>query len=209
MSTAGRRRGRAGSLVATIGAVAVLLPGLLLTLATPAAAHSRLETTSPTAGATLDAPPAEIVLTFNESVSARYSRVAVTGPGAISVTRGAVSVDGATVRQPLAASAAGAYTVSYQVVSQDGHPVGGTFTFTVTRSSPTASPSVAATTASASPSPTGAAVLASSPTASPAAEDTDNDGGGHWVTVTVVVIVALLAVGAVLAVVRRRRSGAR
>ncbi len=209
LPTTGRLRGRAGSLVATVGAVAVLIPGLLLALAAPASAHSSLETTSPIKGAALDAPPTEVVLTFSESVSARYSRVAVTGPGDLNVTRGAPQVDGATVRQPLAASAAGAYTVSYQVVSQDGHPVGGTFGFTVTRASPTASPPAATVTASATPSPSGAPVLASSPTAGPAAEDTDDGGGGHWVAVTVVVIVVLLAVGAVLAVVRRRRSGAR
>lgn len=199
-----------------IGALAILLPGVLATQAPPAAAHSRLETRVPAADTTVDTPPTEVVLTFSESVSARYSQVAVTGPDAASVTSGEVQVDGPTVRQPLAASASasGRYTVSYQVVSRDGHPIGGTYTFNVTRASPASpNPDATSTPSSATPTATTSPSASTSPTAAPisprAAESQDDGGGSGWVIVLVIVAVVLVAAGVTATVLRRRRSGAR
>ena len=58
---------------------------------------------------------------------------------------------------------AGEHTVTYRVVSTDGHPVSGTVTFTTTAAPASASPSATAT-ATPTPSPTVAAVASPEPT---------------------------------------------
>jgi methionine-rich copper-binding protein CopC len=210
---------RRGSPVAAIGLLAAVLPAFLLLLASPASAHSRLEVTSPAADATLSSAPADVVLTFNESVSAQYSHVAVTRADGSSATSGATTVDGVTVRQPLAPLGNGRYTVAYRVVSTDGHPVGGTFVFTVAGATTAPAPSPTTTTAKPSAaggtasSPASTATTDGSATASPAnaatrADDDGGDGGGGWILVTVLVVLVVVAGGAVLVVVRRRHSGA-
>ncbi|WP_462204043.1 copper resistance CopC family protein, partial [Frankia sp. CcWB3] len=113
------------SLVVALGLVAALVPAVLLGLATPASAHSRLVTSTPVADSTLTAPPHEIILMFNEPVSPRYTNVAVTAADGASVTAGATRVEGGSVHQDLTALRDGRYTVAYRVVSEDGHPVGG------------------------------------------------------------------------------------
>ncbi len=230
MQTVYARRGgaRRGRVTAAVGVVAAILPALLLALAEPAAAHSRLVATTPAADSVLPTAPGEITLSFNESVSSRYTHVAVTRTDGTSVVIGATVVEGATVHQPLSALADGRYTVSYQAVSEDGHPVGGTFAFTVAgRASPQAAdagaapsagsgvPGVgAATTAPATTTPsTGtAAVPGGSASTATAAGAHDGDGGGiGWALFVVIAAVVVLAVGGLLVtlILRRRQPGAR
>ncbi len=118
--------------VRTAAAVLGVLALLCLQLAAPApaSAHARLETTSPQDGATLSAAPPEVMLRFNEAVNGDLSKVTVTS-GSEDVTKGAPEVDGNSLYQPLdSAMPAGEYTVTYKVVSADGHPVSGSFSFT-------------------------------------------------------------------------------
>ncbi len=73
--------GRTGRLAAAAAAGAALL----LATAAPASAHNQLESTVPADGAELDAPPASVVLTFDQPVLALGTQVVVLGPdGAVS-----------------------------------------------------------------------------------------------------------------------------
>lgn len=108
--------------------LAALLAAMVFT-ATPASAHARLEVTSPKDGASLTATPPEVMLRFNESIQKDLSQVKVTS-GSTDATDGKLQVDGNSVYQPLKTTLKpGSYKVVYKVVSADGHPVSGTFTF--------------------------------------------------------------------------------
>jgi hypothetical protein len=74
----------------------------------------------------------------------------VTGPDGSRATSGKPRVDAATVRQPLATGPAGDYTVAYRVVSEDGHPVTGELTFTVSGGGSGSAPSESSSAAGAS-----------------------------------------------------------
>jgi methionine-rich copper-binding protein CopC len=117
---------RAALLVAT----ALVALGGWAVAASPASAHNTLRSTSPADHSTVDAVPAEIVLTFDETAVAMGTEIVVTGPSG-PVSAGAAQLVDNTVRQSIAAGApAGAYTVQWRVTSADGHPVTGTFAFT-------------------------------------------------------------------------------
>ncbi|MEW2399303.1 copper resistance CopC family protein [Streptomyces sp. NPDC046862] len=113
----------------------LVLPTALAALAVPAppaAAHTGLDTSSPGANATLAGLPPRVTLTFSDSMTERYAKVAVTGPDGTSAAAGEPQVSGKTVTLALApARSAGRYTVGYRVVSADGHPVSGAYSFTV------------------------------------------------------------------------------
>jgi copper resistance protein C len=157
--------------------------------------HSRLDSSSPKDGATVETAT-EVVLTFNEDVNPDFVAVKVSGPEG-SETAGKPVVDGTAVTQALAADLpAGKHTVTYRVVSTDGHPVSGTATFTTTAAPASASPSATAT-ATPTPSPTASAVPSPEPTvtADPAS---DSSGGGAtpWLVVAVITLLAVLGLGA-------------
>ncbi|MEV6381999.1 copper resistance CopC family protein [Streptomyces sp. NPDC051773] len=104
----------------------------LAVAAPPAAAHTELDSASPAAGATLAGLPPRLSLTFSDPMAQKYAKVAVTGPDGASVAVGGPRADGGTVTLALDAGApSGRYTVGYRVVSEDGHPVSGSYSFTV------------------------------------------------------------------------------
>lgn len=121
----------------------LLLAGLLLGCAlsgpmvaagpaSPAAAHANLLESSPGNGAIVSEEPPEILLTFSEPVRPVPDRVVVVGPDNQRVDRGEPRTEGEIVVIPLGdASEFGTYLVSYRVISQDSHPVAGSFTFSV------------------------------------------------------------------------------
>ncbi|MDO8120454.1 copper resistance protein CopC [Isoptericola sp. b490] len=133
---------------------AMLLAGLaLIGLAGPARAHDQLVGTDPADGAVVDAVPSQVALTFSEDVLDISTTVVVAGPdGRVPTTP---TVDGGTVTAPLPDGLPdGPYTVTWRVVSADGHPVQGSFAFTVGAFAATPSPSAApapGTTAPATP----------------------------------------------------------
>ena len=97
--------------------------------------HTRLERSEPAAGSVVPAPPA-IRLWFSERVELALTGLTLTGPdGHVARTVRATRADGegspvvVAVNQALAA---GRYTVAWRTASRDGHPVKGTFAFTVT-----------------------------------------------------------------------------
>ena len=95
----------------------------MVTLASPAAAHARLEASSPKDDSTLTATPPEIMLRFNEPIKDGLNQVSVKS-GSTDVTDGDLEIEGNTVYQPIKSSLkSGSYTVTYKVVSADGHPI--------------------------------------------------------------------------------------
>ena len=130
----------------------------------------------------------------------KYAKVAVTGPDGDSAAAGGVEVQGRTVTLPLdAGSPPGRYTVGYRVVSADGHPVAGSYTFTVRATESPASPP--------SPSPSPRAVE-SDEAPETAATDADEESSGANTSAVVgggTLVLVLAAVGAYAA--RRRRAG--
>jgi len=145
----------AGAIRRLLGAVVLGLM-LLVTGAAAASAHDVLVATDPANGAVLEAPPGQVRLTFTDPVLDGTAQVRVDGPSGVAPI-GPVSVAGSAVIVPLtAALPGGGYTVLWRVTSQDGHPVSGTFTFTVGGSPGTAAAATAAPVASGS-SPSNAA----------------------------------------------------
>lgn len=120
------------ALAVLAAATLALLPGALLS---PASAHAALETSSPADGSTLTAVPPEVMLRFNEDIGAEFATITVK-KGSETASTGKPEVDGKTVYQPIDPSMAqGDWTVTYRVVSEDGHPVSGSFDFTYDTSS--------------------------------------------------------------------------
>lgn len=97
----------------------------------PAWAHATLVGSSPEQGEWVDQLPTEVVLEFSQEMSAP-AYVVVTAPDGRQLTTGEPVVDGAEVRQTLAAADVdGEVTVALRVVSSDGHPVTGQVVFGV------------------------------------------------------------------------------
>jgi methionine-rich copper-binding protein CopC len=100
--------------------------------AATAEAHASLISSSPEDGASITQLPASVTFTFDEDM-AQPAFVAVTAPDGTSTLDGDPVVAGATVSQDITTvEEQGIYSMSYRVVSADGHPVTGTITFTVT-----------------------------------------------------------------------------
>ena len=163
-------------------AVVVALP-LALT-ATPASAHDSVVGTQPTSGATLSVAPTSVVLHLEEPPAELGNSIAVTAPGGASVTSGDTTITGSDVSVALVPlTADGVYRVAYRIVSDDGHPVTGAYTWTLATGAPTAPSSP-------------------SPSAAPASSSTSTT---WWLPAALIAVA--LALGAAL-VARRRRSGA-
>ncbi|WP_336633126.1 MULTISPECIES: copper resistance CopC family protein [unclassified Microbacterium] len=121
---------RAGAIVAATLAVLV---GTFMTAA-PASAHDELIGAEPAAQSQVDAPPDELVLTFSGVLLDQpgTTEVVVTDAAGTDLTDGDPVLSGTRLTQPLTPTAQpGAVTVVWRVVSSDGHPVSGQYTFTV------------------------------------------------------------------------------
>ncbi len=109
-------------------AAVVVLVGLA---ASPAAAHAELVSTDPADGVVLDAAPRQVGLQFTERVSVQPDGVRVLDASGDRVDDGAARANDTRVTVPLQKLARGSYLVSWRVVSADGHPVRGAFTFSI------------------------------------------------------------------------------
>ncbi|MFC7895579.1 copper resistance CopC/CopD family protein [Streptomyces sp. NPDC057381] len=105
----------------------------LLAAAGPASAHAALTGSDPQQGAVVDKAPAQVSLTFSESVSMDDDSLRVLDPKGKRVDEGSPSGTGGTTYTVKlhAGLPDGTYTVTYQVVSADSHPVAGAYTFSV------------------------------------------------------------------------------
>jgi copper transport protein len=121
---------RVAALLAVTAALAIGLG------AVPGAAwaHAALLHTVPSASGTVNTPPREVDLTYSEAVEPRFAIVSVTDAGGTRVTAGSPHRSPAnadTLVVPLKSLSEGWYLVYWRVISVDGHPVRGAFTFAV------------------------------------------------------------------------------
>lgn len=108
-------------------------------------AHARLVRSSPTANASLPAPPDRIALWFSERPELRFTSVQLLDSAGHVIAMGAPRVDvdlAGVVAAITAPLGVGRYTVVWRTAAADGHPTSGKFAFTVT-SAPATSPIVA------------------------------------------------------------------
>jgi methionine-rich copper-binding protein CopC len=116
--------------------IVLALAGLgTFALAGPASAHNVLINTSPKAGASLTTGPTQIRFDFDAPVENGENNITVLGPNGTHWERSeTATVVGNSVSTPVAPlGPAGVYTVSYRIISADGHPVTGDMTFTLTK----------------------------------------------------------------------------
>ncbi|MGP4000018.1 copper resistance CopC/CopD family protein [Streptomyces sp. 8N706] len=110
--------------------------GSLLAGASPASAHAALTGSDPKQGAVVGSAPKDIALTFSEGVALSDDSIRVLDPRGNRVdtrklrdlSSGNVVQYGVGLRSGLRD---GTYTVAWQAVSADSHPVSGAFTFSI------------------------------------------------------------------------------
>lgn len=113
--------------------LAVLVAALILLVAGsgPATAHANLVESDPADGARLETAPSEVTLTFSENVG--NGQVAVTAPSGRRVeTTNVRTLDHVLSADVAPSDERGRYTVAYRIVSADSHPISGEITFTTT-----------------------------------------------------------------------------
>jgi methionine-rich copper-binding protein CopC len=191
---------RSTVLVAALGAVLAAPTALT---AAPAWAHTRLVSSTPSAGAPVEAP-GEVALVFTDLVQPDLSALSVRDADGEEHVSGAPSPggDGSSVSQALRSPLEpGTYRVAYRVLAADGHPVTGSFEITaVARASVTPPPAPSTTAPTALPTPearTGGAMQ-------PAAAESDDEDG---LPVLPLVAGGLVAAG-VAGLLARRLGGA-
>ncbi|WP_440581859.1 copper resistance CopC/CopD family protein [Streptomyces flavofungini] len=113
--------------------VLVAATGAFLAGAAPVSAHAALTGSDPKQGAVVDKAPAQVKLTFSEKVAMSDGSVRVLDPAGKRADTGRTTDLGANtygvkLRPGLPD---GTFTVAYQVVSADSHPVAGAYTFSI------------------------------------------------------------------------------
>jgi methionine-rich copper-binding protein CopC len=127
--------------VATVAALAA---------AAPASAHDTIVSSSPAADSQLTTAPTEVVLTFSNNLISldenSGTAMTVADESGEDWVAGEPAITADSVTVPLAEGMPnGAYTVTWQVVSSDGHPTSGEYSFSVAVPEAPATPSASAT----------------------------------------------------------------
>ncbi|MBN6033813.1 copper resistance CopC family protein [Amycolatopsis sp. 195334CR] len=178
---------------------------VLLATAGTASAHTKLESSDPAEGASLEAAPTQLTLRFSELVKVETSKVTVTGPNASEWQVGQLAAKGPVLTVPVTpAGPAGEYAVNYEVTSADGHSVNGTTRFTLTKeatpagAAPSSAPAVPNT-------PTQAQAPAPAPTVDgQPAEAVQVTGAPWWLFFLGAAVLVVIGVGVAFAIVRKR-----
>ncbi|MEU9474245.1 copper resistance protein CopC [Streptomyces sp. NPDC048191] len=124
-----RQRGSLRILVLLLLAVT----GALFAGAAPASAHAALTGSDPAQGVVVKQAPTQVSLTFSEKVATNDDSLRVLDPRGKPVQTGKpANVSGTTYAVRLRSGLGkGTYTVTYQIVSADSHPVSGAYTFSI------------------------------------------------------------------------------
>ncbi|GIG38096.1 copper resistance CopC family protein [Cellulomonas pakistanensis] len=199
----------------TLAAVVALLLALAVVLlgAGRADAHNALLGTDPADGSTVDAPPAQITLTFDQPAQALGTEIVVLGPDGATVSTGDAQLVDDTVTQALAADLpAGAYSVEWRVTSADGHPLSGSLAFTASAGAEAAEPAAPTAPETIEPTAEPTTTTQAEPTAeadetlAPAQELAEDEDAGIAAGLVAAIVVAVLAAAAIAVfVVRERR----
>ncbi|MGW0206287.1 copper resistance CopC/CopD family protein [Streptomyces sp. NPDC003233] len=130
--------GHRGSL-RTLVLLLLAVIGALLASAGPASAHAALTGSDPAQGVVVKQAPSQVSLTFSEKVAMNDDSLRVLDPRGKPVQTGTPgNLSGTTYAVKLKSGlGTGTYTVTYQVVSADSHPVSGAYTFSIGAPSPT------------------------------------------------------------------------
>src|ERR687887_965158 len=118
---------RRGALVAAVAAAALAAPA-------SAWAHAALLRTTPSASVVLNGPPKQVAMTYSEAVEPHFAFVSTTDAAGRRVAAGPPNrspTNPDTLVTKLRPIGEGWYLVYWRVISADGHPVRGAFTFAV------------------------------------------------------------------------------
>lgn len=204
-----------------IAAMAALVVGVgMLGIAAPAQAHNYLVTSTPEADSTISELPSAFSITTNEPVldlagDGSGFALQVKDASGLYYGDGCLTIDGSTVTMGATLGEAGAYTVVWQVISEDGHPVSGEYGFTwapadgVEATVGESAPPVCGVTGVETPTPTPTAEPTTTPSAEPTPEATtqpvaENAALGDAVWIGGAILAVLIAGVVTFFVVRRR-----
>jgi methionine-rich copper-binding protein CopC len=166
-----------------LGAAVLAVLVALLVPAAPAWAHNSLKASTPARDATLSSAPTEVALEFMQRLDPTFTTIVLTDAARQKLTTGEPVVAGATstvqVTDPLPN---GRYTVAYRVVSADGHPVQGSYPFTVADPASSAAPAADAGTST-------------TPSAAAAVRTASGPGAGVLVAGAALTVLVLVAAG--------------
>lgn len=118
---------------------ALFLPGIIWL--SPAGAHTSLISQTPVGNSVVEVLPSEVALTFDESliVIGNSNVITVIDPMGTEITSGDTKVNNNVVSRDINPSQIGGkYSVTYRVVSEDGHVVSSTYQFTLKTNASTA-----------------------------------------------------------------------
>ncbi len=186
--------------------VALLVPAL------PASAHDELVSSDPGADAVLDALPSQLTLSFSADVltDAGATVIEVTDAAGTRLDEGAPQVAGTEVTQALTGEASGAVRVLWRVVSSDGHPIDGDFSFSVPVAASTPSSTPETTTAAPTPSTEASrAPVETEPAAAAPSETASETSPLPWILLVVALVVVAGALVYVFAARGRSNSADR
>ncbi len=205
------------NLLLACAAASVMAGGLVAGSAAPASAHTDLVSSTPAADETRSEPPRTVSLTFSDKMSSDFATVALSvgdqDPLTLSTTTEGQRIVAAVPADELPPAAPGTvepvvWRITYRVVSADGHPVTGEFSFraplpAVEKPEPTAAPTTSAPLESAAPVP-----QSSSPdlTSEPGQQG-ENRGTQWWVALLGVGLMTAIGAGIVATLVSQRRRG--
>jgi methionine-rich copper-binding protein CopC len=121
--------------VLAIAGLGAATSALALVPAGPAAAHDYVVSSTPAAGSTVDSSPATVSITFNDVIldlsgTGSSNVLEVTDAAGLHYEDGCSTTSGPTLTTGVALGAPGAYTMTYQAVSADGHTVSDAVPFT-------------------------------------------------------------------------------
>lgn len=187
--------------------------------ATSASAHASLTWSSPSVGSTLDVAPTDVTLVFDDDIQVidgtKANLIEVTNETGDHFESGETQVNAAKVFVALTDLLDGTYTVAYKVISADGHPVSGEYSFVLDTgttlmasdsvkrgtevSNPTEAPDVVAfssddesSDSEATEEPEPAEITMDSPatTSVGGSDQSVRDNSGLWISLAVLVILA-------------------
>jgi methionine-rich copper-binding protein CopC len=178
---------------------AILIPAA--TAASPALAHDSLSSTNPAQNTVVTHSPETVSLTLSEppadSKNLNLSTITVTDGAGKTVSDGQVTVYGPKLSTNLTEGSPGIYKVLWRAVSSDGHPIEGSYTFTV--QAPAGQTSTPSTPSAAAPSASPAAS-----TTEERAEGPNNDSAPLALGIAAVILA--VAIGAVLVLRNRGKN---
>lgn len=103
---------------------------LVLALASTAAAHASLTGTNPVDGAVVATAPSQFTLSFSEPVSPLTLRLVRPDGSSVELERFALQDRSLEINAPTGLRP-GTHVLSWRVVSEDGHPIGGSIVFSI------------------------------------------------------------------------------